>query len=72
MDVYVYTVATGVVVTISWANEEDYKKAKTFLTAIGADCGPSAPDRKTPEFFYLQNEQQLRTLLELRESLSSK
>jgi len=51
--------------TISCGNEEAYNKAREYLTKIGADCGPPAPGRTKPEFFYLQNEQQLRSLLDL-------
>ena len=68
----VYTASTGVQMTIWWANEEDYKKGREFLVKMGADCGPPAPGRKRPEFFYLQNEQQRRSLLALRKSLSRK
>ncbi len=66
----VYTASTGVEMTISWPNEEDYQKGKEFLTKMGANCGPPGQVRKRPEFFYLQNMEQLRALLELRKSMS--
>jgi hypothetical protein len=71
-DMDVYTASTSVEMTISWPSHEDYQRARELLVKMGADCGPPAPGRKKPEFFYLEDEQQLRSLLELRKSLSGK
>lgn len=66
----VYTASAGVQMTIWWPSQKAYQKGREFLVGIGADCGPPEPGRTKPEFFYLQNEQQLRSLLALRKSLS--
>jgi hypothetical protein len=71
----IYTVTTGVEMTIKWANEGEYQLGKKFLTDMGAGCGP--PDKASdhdqkPEFFYLQNEKQLHALLNFMRSLKEK
>lgn len=72
LEMDVYTASTGVEMTIWWANEEDYQKGREFLTRMGANCGPPEKNRKKPEFFYLQNLEQLQSLLEFRKSLDKK
>jgi len=64
-DMEVYVASAGVEMTVSCRNQEAYGKAKEYLTSIGANCGPPGQVRKRPEFFYLQDEQQLRSLLGL-------
>jgi hypothetical protein len=69
----VYTKATGVQMTIAWANEEEYQLAKKFLTDMGASCSqPSDRRGDKPAFFYLENKQQLESLYEFRRSLREK
>lgn len=59
----IYTRATGVQITIAWANEEDYQLGKKFLTEMGAGCGQSRDRRgEKPEFSHLENEQRLESL----------
>jgi hypothetical protein len=71
----IYTAATGVQITIKWANEDEYQRGRKLLTDMGADCGQPgemrARDQK-PEFFYLENEQQLEALFEFMRSLREK
>lgn len=71
----IYTATTGVEMTIKWANEEEYQLGKKFLTDMEAGCGP--PDKardhdQKPEFFYLENEQQLEALFKFMRSLKEK
>jgi hypothetical protein len=69
----IYNRATGVQMTIGWANEEEYQLGKKFLTDLGAGCGSSSDRREQkPAFFYLENQQQLETLYEFRRSLREK
>lgn len=66
----IYTKATGVQMTIAWANEEEYQLGKKFLTDMGASCGRSSDRRgEKPAFFYLENRQQLESLYEFMRSL---
>lgn len=66
----IYTQATGVQMTIAWADEEEYQLGKKFLMDMGASCGQSSERRdKKPAFFYLENDQQLESLYEFRRSL---
>jgi hypothetical protein len=69
LEMDVYTATTGVQMTIAGADEQQYQMGKEFLTRMGANCGPPGQSRKRPEFFYLQDEQQLQSLLEFRKSL---
>jgi hypothetical protein len=69
----IYTRATGVQLTISWANEDEYRLGKKFLTDLGALCGQSSERRGAkPAFFYLDTQQQLESLYEFRRSLREK
>jgi len=72
LEMDVYTASAGVQMTIWWPSEEAYQKGKEFLTRMGANCGPPGQVRKRPEFFYLQNEEQLHALLELRKSVRNR
>lgn len=69
----IYTVTTGVEMTLSWANEEEYRLGKKFLTDMGTACGQSSERNvDKPEFFYLQNEQQLDALFAFRKKLKKR
>lgn len=69
----VYTQATGVQMTIAWADEEEYRLGKKFLTDIGARCTESrGPGERKPDFVYLENKEQLKSLYEFRRSLREK
>lgn len=69
----IYNRATGVQMTIRWANEDEYQLGKKFLTDLGASCGNSSDRREgKPAFFYLENQQQLEALYEFRRSLREK
>jgi hypothetical protein len=63
----IYTASTGVEMTLLW-NEEEYVQAKAFLTNMGAATGNAAAVGK-PEFFYLENQQQLDALMEFNHEL---
>jgi hypothetical protein len=71
----IYTATTGIEMTIKWSNEDEYQLGKQFLKDMGAGCGPPgevrARDQK-PEFFYLENEQQLEALFKFMQSLKEK
>jgi hypothetical protein len=66
----IYTAATGVEMTIAWANEEEYKLGDKFLTDMGALNFPPGGDK--PASFYLENKEQLESLYEFRRSLREK
>lgn len=73
LEMDIYTQSTGVQMTIAWANEEEYQLGKKFLTDMGALDFPSDEVRREkPEFFYLENRQQLEALFEFRRSLRGK
>jgi len=66
----IYTKATGVQMTITWANEEEYQLGQKFLTDMGASCGQASDRRgEKPAFFYLESKEQLESLYEFRRSL---
>ncbi len=59
--------------TLSWNNEEEYRLGKKFLTYMDAACGQAVEaNSDKPEFFYLQNEQQLDALFEFRKKLQKR
>ena len=69
----IYTRATGVQMTIAWANEEEYQLGKKFLADMGASCGGSSDHRgDKPSFFYLETKEQLDSLFEFRRTLREK
>lgn len=74
LEMDIYTQATGVQMTLAWPNEEDYQLGKKFLIDIGALYFPSdeEPRRDKPEFFCLENREQLESLFEFRRSLREK
>jgi hypothetical protein len=66
----VYTQSTGVQLTLSWNNEQEYQRAKEFLASLGASCiSQGEPSSGKPEFVYLENTKQLEALYEFRRSL---
>lgn len=66
----IYTAATGVELTVAWANENEYKLGYKFLTDMGAlDFAPSGDK---PASFYLKTKEQRDTLYEFRRSLNEK
>ena len=66
----IYNTATGVEMTIRWPTEEDYQRGRKFLDVMGASCGPlSERHLGKPEFFCLENDQQLKALFEFRRAL---
>ena len=66
----IYTLGTGVEMTLLWASHEDYAAGKKFLTDMGAACGQSGDIRPgTPEFFFLKDRQQLGALHAFRKEL---
>lgn len=66
MEIY----ADGAVLTLTWANEQQYQLGKKYLTDLGALWfdRPSA----TPDFVYLENRQQLKMLYDFQKSLKDK
>lgn len=66
----IYTAASGVEMTVAWANEEEYKLGNKFLADMGVLNFPSDGDR--PASFYLETKQQLESLYEFRRSLRDK
>ena len=66
----IYTRATGVEITIAWANEEEYQLGKKLLIDMGASCGESSERRGAkPASFYLETKEQLESLYAFRRSL---
>jgi hypothetical protein len=51
-----YTVETGVEFSVTWKDEEEYRRAKAFLTELaGPPVGRAAGK---PEFFYFETREQ--------------
>ena len=68
MDFYQYW--TGVVLTLRWRNEEEYRQGKTFLHKLlgpAGGVGVNEPGR-TPSY-YLENKRQYDALLNFRRKL---
>ncbi|MBI3704554.1 MAG: hypothetical protein HY244_12090 [Rhizobiales bacterium] len=69
----IYTLGTGVEMTLLWASHKDYAAGKKFLTDMGAACGQSGDIRPgTPEFFSLKDRQQLDALYAFRKQLQDR
>jgi hypothetical protein len=66
----IYNAATGVEMTIAWANDEEYKVGNKFLANMGVLNFPS--DGARPASFYLETNQQLEALYDFRRSLREK
>ncbi len=66
----IYVASTGVQMTITWDNEEQYRLGKKLLTDMGAIVVPA--NGETREFFGLDNKQQLASLLKFMQSLKDK
>jgi hypothetical protein len=63
----IYTAATGVEMTVAWANEKEFKLGYKFLTDMGALGIP--PNGDKPASFYLETKEQRDALHEFRRSL---
>lgn len=69
----IYTRENGVVVSPTWADENEYQLAKKFLTDLDATCGESSERRVgKPAFFYLQRKDQLQSLFDFMQSARGK
>jgi hypothetical protein len=63
-----YTAATGVQFSVTWKDEEEYRRAKAFLAEVrGAPVGPARAD--APEFYYFETEEQCRALFRFQREL---
>ena len=71
MDFYNYR--TGVVFTLRWRNEEEYRQGKAFLAELLGPAGGVGVDEpgRVPSY-YLENEQQFDALLDFRRTLREK
>lgn len=67
----IYMVFNGVQMTIRWPDEEAYRRGRDLLRAMGCGSGSARDDfdSQKPEFFYLENEEQLDALSRLRRTL---
>ena len=67
-----YTVESGVQFSVTWKNDEEYRRAKAFLTELAGP--PVGRDAGKPEFYYFETDEQCRALFrfqrELRESIA--
>ncbi len=71
MDFYYYP--TGVVSTLRWRNEEEYRQGKAFLAALlGPEGGVGVDEPGRVPSYYLENEQQRDALMEFRRMLREK
>ncbi len=69
----IYNASSGVVMTLSWANEAEFLEGKAFLkTLVGGRVGQSELAPGELEFYYLENDQQLDALYEFRRALKSR
>jgi hypothetical protein len=71
MDFYNYR--TGVVFTLRWRNEEEYRQGKAFLAELLGPAGGVGVDEpgRFPSY-YLETEQQFDALLDFRRTLREK
>jgi len=68
MDFYDYR--TGVVFTLRWRNEEEYRQGKAFLKEfLGPEGGLGVDEPGRVPTYYLQNEQQFDALMDFRRKL---
>jgi len=71
MDFYDYR--TGVLFTLRWRNEEEYRQGKAFLhELLGPEGGVGVDEPGRVPSYYLENEQQYDALLEFRRTLREK
>ena len=64
----IYTVATGVRLTVVWKDEEEYRLAEAFLDKLAGGPFPrDDPDK--PESYYFETEQQLGALFQFQREL---
>ena len=71
MDFYDYR--TGVVFTLRWRNEEEYRQGKAFLKELlGPEGGVGVDEPDRVPSYYLENEQQFDALMEFRRTLREK
>jgi hypothetical protein len=68
MDFYQYW--TGVVFTLRWRNEEEYRQRKAFLAELlGPEGGVGVDEPGRVPSYYLENEQQHDALMDFRRTL---
>jgi hypothetical protein len=71
MDFYDYR--TGVLFTLRWRNEEEYRQGKAFLhELLGPEGGVGVDEPGRVPTYYLETEQQFDALLEFRRTLREK
>jgi len=64
---------TGVVFTLRWRNEEEYRQGKAFLKELlGPEGGVGVDEAGRIPSYYLENEQQYDALMEFRRTLREK
>jgi hypothetical protein len=69
----IYTVHNGVLMTIAWANEEEFRLGQAFLKElVGGSCGRTTFDPDNTEFYCFENKQQLDALFDFRRDLRSR
>lgn len=63
----VYTLETGVEMTLSWNNEEEFSQAIKFLSeSLTGNSGLTSPKPDKPRFCYLETQEQLNALFDFR------
>ncbi|MGC2778517.1 MAG: hypothetical protein WA418_23085 [Bradyrhizobium sp.] len=66
----IYTASTGVEMTLSWNNEEEFSSGKAFLQRmVGDRMGRDERHPDKPDCYYLENERQFEALLAFRQEL---
>jgi hypothetical protein len=68
MDFYQYS--TGVLFTLRWRNEDEYRQGQAFLKELlGPEGGVGVDEPGRVPSYYLENEQQFDALLDFRRTL---
>jgi cytosine/adenosine deaminase-related metal-dependent hydrolase len=62
-----YTRETGVQFSVTWKDDEEYRRAKAFLTELAGL--PVGRDAGKPEFYYFETEEQCRALFRFQREL---
>jgi len=63
-----YDAALGVEFSVTWKDEEEFRRAKAFLTELaGPSAGRAAPDE--PEYYYFETHEQCLALFRFQREL---
>lgn len=65
----IYDFETGVLMTLRWENEEEYRLGQAFLHQLAGDEARVRGDGGKPDSYYLESKQQVNALHDFRRDL---